>query len=49
RKSTRFLFSCALETASSALGLMVGCLSPSMEAANLIGPSLVVVSLLLSG
>lgn len=38
----------ALE-ASSALGLMVGCLSPSMEVANLAGPALIVVSLMLSG
>jgi ABC-2 type transporter len=34
---------------SSALGLMVGCLSPSPEAASIIGPAVNVVFLLLGG
>ncbi|CAM9468595.1 unnamed protein product [Discosporangium mesarthrocarpum] len=35
--------------ASSALGLMVGCLSPSSEVANLLGPAIIVVFLMLGG
>lgn len=35
--------------ASAALGLMVGCLSPSTEVANLAGPAIIVVFLMLSG
>ncbi|CAM9226513.1 unnamed protein product [Chrysoparadoxa australica] len=38
-----------LTQSASALGLMVGCLSPSMEVANLLGPAIVIVFLLLGG
>lgn len=31
------------------MGLMVGCVSPSMEAANLTGPAVMIISLMLSG
>eukprot|EP00752_Nemacystus_decipiens_P005654 g5117.t1 len=50
RKLARFLGTLLVQGhASSALGLMVGCVSPSMEAANLTGPALMIVSLMLSG
>ncbi|CAM9708464.1 unnamed protein product, partial [Ectocarpus sp. 13 AM-2016] len=49
-KLTRYLATLLLQAhASSAVGLMVGCLSPSMEAANLLGPAVMIISLMLSG
>ncbi|CAM9634686.1 unnamed protein product [Ectocarpus fasciculatus] len=49
-KLTRYLTTLLLQAhASSAVGLMVGCLSPSMEVANLLGPAVMVISLMLSG
>lgn len=35
--------------ANSALGLMIGCLSPSQDVANILGPALIIVFLLMSG
>ena len=50
QKFTRFLGALALQTlTSSALGLTIGSLCPSTEAALTMGPSVMVVFILLSG
>mmetsp|Transcript_30046 Transcript_30046/g.39535 ORF Transcript_30046/g.39535 Transcript_30046/m.39535 type:complete len:673 (+) Transcript_30046:65-2083(+) len=50
RKIAKFMSLIVLSShANSALGLMIGCLSPSQDAANIVGPMAIVIFLLLSG